>query len=122
MRLAHALLLGLSKINVGRADWRSAAVFTHGLCARERGKKQRELFFLLFSAFVSASLQTPNIWGKRRQERHDSEASRTVQDAGNEQPVDKMWVSCARSERSPRRFGATQGSDEMRARPALSGS
>ncbi|GEM_PF-6982768 len=81
-----------------------------------RVKIRANLFCLLFSAFVSVWLSTPNIWGKRRLERHDSGGSDTAQGARNEQPVDKMWVSCARSGRSPRRFGAARCSDEMRAR------
>ncbi len=81
-----------------------------------RVKIRANLFCLLFSAFVSVWLATPNIWGKRRLERHDSGGSDTAQGTQNEQPVDKMWVSCARSGRSPRRFGAARCSDEMRAR------
>ena len=67
-----------------------------------RVKIRANLFCLLFSAFVSVWLSTPNIWGQRRLERHDSGGSDTAQGARNEQPVDKMWVSCARSGRSPR--------------------
>ena len=54
-------------------------------------------------------------------ERHDSAGFGTAQGTKNEQPVDKLCVSCARSGRKPRRFGATPGSDEMRVRPALRG-
>ncbi|GEM_PF-4188245 len=78
-----------------------------------RSKNQSELFCLLFSAFVSDGLVSPNIWGFSGQERHDSGGSGPVQDAENEQPVDKMWVSCARLQRSPRRFRAAYRSDEI---------
>lgn len=115
MRLAHALLPGLEQINVGRGSIAICGGDLSRRCGREPGIKQSELFSLLFSAFVSVWLLTPNIWGEKRLERHDSGGSGTAQGTQNEQPVDKMWVSCARSRRSPRRFGATHGSDEMRA-------
>ena len=92
------------------------ATIYHARADASRVKIRANLFCLLFSAFVSVWLSTPNIWGKRRLERHDSGGSDTAQGARNEQPVDKMWVSCARSGRSPRRFGAARCSDEMRAR------